>query len=67
MADQQKPQRVKIGKNSLTEGLYLDRKGQWVAWKDAAWFHSDDAAERFAQTQGITTFGLFSCESCVDP
>ena len=57
-------QRVKIRKNSLTENLYLDRQGQWVPWKRAAWFSSDQAAERFAQKHGIQVFGLFSQESC---
>jgi hypothetical protein len=60
-------QRVKIRKNSLAEGLYLDRKGRWVRWKDAAWFYSDQSAERFAREQGIKDFGLFSSQSCVDP
>jgi len=58
-----RPKRVKIRKNSLTENLYLDRQGRWVPWKDAAWFSSDQAAERFAQKHGIKVFGLFPCES----
>lgn len=53
-------QRVKIRKNSLTENLYLDRQGQWVPWKQAAWFASHEAADRFAQQHGIEVFGLFS-------
>ena len=57
-------QRVKIRKNSLSENLYLDRQGRWVPWKQAAWFNSEDAAERYAQQHGIETYGLFSCESC---
>jgi hypothetical protein len=56
-------QRVKIRKNSLTENLYLDHQGQWVPWKNAAWFSNQQAAERFAQEQGIEVFGLFPCES----
>ena len=57
--------RVKIRKNSLTENLYLDRQGRWVPWKQAAWFCSDRAAERFAEKLGIKVFGLFPCESCI--
>jgi hypothetical protein len=56
--------RVKIRKNSLTENLYLDRQGRWVPWKNAAWFASDRAAERFAQQRGIKVYGLFAAESC---
>ena len=59
--------RVKIRKNSLTENLSLDRHGRWVPWKNAAWFSSDRAAERFAQKHGIEIFGLFSCESFGTP
>jgi hypothetical protein len=66
MDTKNKPRRMKTRKNSLTEGLYLDRQGRWVSWKDAAWFHSQEAAERFAQTQGIDTFGLFPCKCCAD-
>jgi len=57
--------RIKIRKNSLTENLYLDRQGRWVPWNNAAWFHSDAAAERFARQHGVEVFGLFPCESCV--
>ena len=57
-------QRVKIRKNSLTDNLYLNRQGQWVPWKQAAWFNSHDAADRFAKTQGIEVYGLFSQQSC---
>ena len=64
MCDTQK-RRVKIRKNSLTENLYLDRQGQWVPWKEAAWFSSEDAAERFAKRHGITVYGLFPSESSV--
>ena len=56
--------RVKIRKNSLTENLYLDRKGRWVPWANASWFRSDQAAERFAKGEGIEVYGLFPCESC---
>jgi len=59
--------RVKIRKNSLTENLYLDRQGHWVPWKQAAWFSSDQAAERFAAKHGIKVFGLFCRESVGDP
>lgn len=55
--------RVKIRKNSLTENRYLDRQGEWVPWKDAAWFASEQAAERFAKTLGMKVFGLFPSES----
>ena len=58
-----RPQRVKVRKNSLTDNRYLDRQGRWASWKDAAWFHSNQAAERFAQQHGISVFGLFACES----
>ena len=54
---------VKIRKNSLTENLYLDRRGCWVPWKQAAWFNSERAAEQFARDHGIEVFGLFPCES----
>ena len=67
MVIKHKSQRVKVRKNSLTEGLYLDRQGRWVPWKDAAWFSSQEAADRFAQKQGITIFGLFPCKCCIDP
>jgi hypothetical protein len=60
-----KPQRVKVRKNSLTENRYLDRQGRWVPWKEAAWFSSDTAAERFALRHGIEVFGLFTCESSI--
>jgi hypothetical protein len=66
-ANNQRPQRVKVRKNSLTENLYLDRQGRWVPWKDAAWFSSDEAAERFAQEHGVEFFGLFSSESFGSP
>jgi hypothetical protein len=58
-----KTRRVKIRKNSLTENVYLDRQGRWVSWKEAAWFSSEQAAERFARNHGIDVFGLFPCES----
>ena len=58
-------QKVKIRKNSLTENLYLNRQGQWVRWRDAAWFSSQEAAERFAERHGIKAFGLFPCESSI--
>jgi hypothetical protein len=35
-----------------------------VPWKNAAWFASDRAAERFAERHGIKVFGLLSSESC---
>ena len=63
----QRPLRVKIRKNSLTDNRYLDRQGRWVAWKQAAWFHSDRAAARFAHALGVHVFGLFSCESYGHP
>ena len=63
----QRPQRVKIRKNSLTDNLYLDRQGRWVPWKQAAWFSRDRAAERFAQQHGVSVFGLFTCESYEHP
>jgi hypothetical protein len=44
------------------DNLYLDRQGRWVPWKDAAWFSSDRAAERFDQKHGIEIFGLFPSE-----
>ena len=60
-------QRVKIRKNSLMENLYLNRNGQWVPWRDATWFSSANAADRFAQRHGIKVYGLFPCESFGDP
>ena len=60
-------QRVKVRKNSLTENVYLDRQGRWVPWRNAAWFSSDRAAERFAQQHGVEVFGLFTCESYGKP
>ena len=62
-----RPQRVKIRMNSLTDNRYLDRQGRWVPWKHASWFHSDRAAERFAQQHGVPVFGLFTCESYGHP
>jgi len=62
-----RPQRVKIRKNSLTDNRYVDRQGRWVPWKDAAWFSSDRAAERFAQRHGIEVLGLFAFESYGHP
>ncbi len=59
--------RVKIRRNSLTDNHYLDCHGRWVPWKNADWFSSDQAAERFAQKHGIEVFGLFSCESFGKP
>jgi hypothetical protein len=67
MRPNQRPQRVKIRKNSLTDNRYLDRQGRWVPWRNAAWFSSDRAAERFAQALGVHVFGLFSCESFGKP
>ena len=63
----QHPKRVKIRKNNLTDNRYLDRQGQWVPWKQAAWFSSDRAAGRFAQRHGIKVFGLFSHRSFGNP
>ena len=67
MEPNNRPQRVKIRKNSMTDNRYLDRQGRWVSWKHAAWFASDRAAERFAQQQGVEVFGLFACESYGSP
>ena len=67
MPNAKKRQRVKIRKNSLTDGLYIDRKGRWVPWKDATWFRSQEAAERFAQNHGVEVFGIFPCKCCIDP
>ena len=55
--------RVKIRKNSLADNLCLDRQGRWVSWKNADWFSSDQAAERFAEKHGIEIYGLFSHET----
>jgi hypothetical protein len=63
----QRPQRVKIRKNSLTDNRYLDRQGRWVPWEGAAWFSSDRAAEHFARQHGIDVFGLFPCASYGSP
>ena len=62
-----KPQRLKIRKNSLTQNLYLDRQGRWVHGKLPLGSLSDRAAERFAQQRGVEVFGLFPCESFGQP
>jgi len=49
---------TRIRKNGLDE-LYLSRAGQWVEWKLAAKFSSENAAERFAIAHGVEIFGLF--------
>jgi len=54
-----KQQKVRIRKGGFKEELYLDRKGEWVSWKDAAIFRSQSAADEFAQRHGITNYGLF--------
>jgi hypothetical protein len=62
-----KNQRVRIRKNSLFENVYLDRQDRWVPWKYAAWFSSDESAERFAKRHGVEVFGLFPCETFGKP
>ena len=52
-------QRVRIRKGGFERELYLDRKGKWVSWKDAAVFSSQSAADKFARRHGITNYGLF--------
>lgn len=54
-----KPQRIRIRKGGFREELYLNRKGQWGAWKHAAIFTTQAAAESFAEKHGITDYGLF--------
>mgnify|MGYP005872068569 CR=1 FL=1 len=51
--------KLRIRKGGFTEGLYLSRTGNWVRWRDAAVFHSQTAADRFALQHGITNYGLF--------
>ncbi len=63
MRSKNRPKRLKIRKNSLLDNRYLDREGQWVPWRNAAWFVSERAAYRFARRHGIEVFGLFPCES----
>lgn len=63
MRSRNRPKRVKIRKNSLLDNRYLDRLGRWVPWRNAAWFVSERAAQRFARHHGIQVFGLFPCES----
>ena len=54
-----KRQRLRIRKGGFGRELYLDRKGEWVPWKDAAIFSSQSAADKFAQRHCITDYGLF--------
>jgi hypothetical protein len=44
-----KSKKVCVRKGSLTEELFLTRKGTWDAWEKRARFASDDAAERFVR------------------
>jgi hypothetical protein len=50
--------KVRIRKNSLSEDVFLSRQGEWVSWKLAAQFASQNAAEKFAHKHGIEIFGL---------
>lgn len=54
-----KPQRIRIRKGGFHEESYLNRKGRWGAWKHAAIFTTQAAAESFAEKYGITDYGLF--------
>ena len=54
-----KPQRIRIRKGGFGEESYLNRKGRWGAWKHAAIFTTQAAAESFAGKYGITDYGLF--------
>lgn len=51
--------RYRIRKNSLTEDLYLDRRGRWTEWRLAATFSSQKTAEKFAAKHGILVYGIF--------
>ncbi len=53
MGSKNRSKRVKIRKNSLLDNRYLDRGGQWVTWRNAAWFVSERTAHRFARRHGI--------------
>ena len=51
--------KLRIRKGGFTQDFYLNRKGNWVRWQDAAVFHSQTAADRFAEHYEITDYGLF--------
>ena len=59
MKPKRKPERIRIRKGGFRLELYLNRKGAWGKWKDAAVFTSQEAADRFAEKYVITDHGLF--------
>ena len=54
-----KPERIRIRKGGFQQELYLNRKGTWGKWQDAAVFSSQHSADKFAEKHGITDHGLF--------
>ena len=44
-----KSKKVCVRMGSLTEELFLTRKGTWDVWEKRARFASDDAAEKFVR------------------
>ena len=59
MKPKRKPERIRIRKGGFRVELYLNRKGNWGKWRDAAVFTSQEAADKFAEKHGITDHGLF--------
>ncbi len=54
-----KSHRIRIRKGGFRQELYLNRKGTWGKWQDAAVFTSQEAADQFAEKHRITDYGLF--------
>ncbi len=52
-------ERIRIRKGGFHHELYLNRKGEWESWKNAAIFKTQTAADDFAAECGITDYGLF--------
>lgn len=56
---------LKIRKNGM-EGLYMNSRGEWVAWESAPWFRDQYKAAAFAESHGVKVFGLFSQKAVGD-
>ena len=54
-----KPASIRIRRGGFRQELYLNRKGKWGKWQDAAVFSGQHAADKFAEKHGITDHGLF--------
>ena len=54
-----KPKRIRIRKGGFRQEFYLNRKGKWGKWQNAAVFSSQEAADQFAEKHRITDYGLF--------